>query len=514
MSLHDTSDTSTGAEASALHVRIRRGSRVVGLDGDLGSVQQIVVDQETGELRGIVVQRASDGAEFELPVDLLTRATSREVRVNLAAADLDRRPDLAHPYNPDQYVAVQPGDTAPRVQATRTARDTDHPVVTSVEQDAANLIAPPTARPATDTAVGQGASSTARSDSAAQPIDLATPPSPTESSDAANAETLPRHDAARADLRAETTEPAPPRSDSATPGVTGQLIGGKPSTGGMGAASAVPGSTVPSQDTSLTSGGAPATASPSPSSTTEDDLSDLTDDELSNPDAALINPRPGAEDRIARPFNNASPSADDTATTRTQPTEQDRLGMQAAFSTATNTSADDTYVDRGPDLLVPDLAGQGLQAGATSDEKTLTASRPATGTQAPTSPDAADLIEPLPDDLGLASDQSDLGLAGDQRDLGLVASPERDGGGFQSLLANGKEALASWLEPAPAKAGLATAVVAGDIALRLLGARRLRAFERGALLGAALALVLAPMPGSRLRARIVAAAERIRPRAA
>ncbi len=512
MNLYNSSDTSSSGEAAAARVRIRRGARAVGRDGDLGSVQQIVVDQETGELRGIVVQRASDGAEFELPVDLLTRATSREVRVNLAAADLGQRPDVAHPYNPDQYVPVQPGDTAPRVQATRTARDTDHPVVTSVGQDAADLIAPPNARSATDTAVGQAESSTSPESSSAQRSDLAMPHSPTRSAGASDAgmgeqniDTIPRHDAARTDLRAETEVPAPARSESASPSVTGELIGGKPSTGGMGEASAVPGSTVPSQGAPGTSGNeAPPAASAATSSATGDDLSDLTDDELSNPDAALISPRPGAEARIARQFTSASPFAE-YADERAEPTQQERAGMQSAFSTATNTSADDTYVDRAPESLAPDRASQNPPNATAANERHLTGSQLAHDEPSSTTPDAADLIERLPDESLLASYRGGLGR---------VESREPNAGGRQSLLATSKATLASWLEPAPAKAGLVAAVVAGDIALRLLGARRMRAFERGALLGAALALAFAPMPGSRLRARIVEATDRIRPRAA
>src|SRR5579884_1699345 len=101
MSTQGTSDTSDGDLTPT--AQLRRGDRAIGTDGDLGAVEQLVVDQDTGEQRGIVVRRASDNAEFEIPVDRVQRLGDGEVYLNVARADLGTRPDVARPYDPGQY---------------------------------------------------------------------------------------------------------------------------------------------------------------------------------------------------------------------------------------------------------------------------------------------------------------------------------------------------------------------------------------------------------------------------
>jgi hypothetical protein len=498
MNLYDTSDANGGIESTVALVRIRRGARAIGSDGDLGSVQQIVVDQDTGELRGIVVQRTRDGAEFEIPVDAVTRATGREVQFSLAQTDLDRRPDVARPYNPDHYVAVQPGNTAPRIQAANTARDTSHPVVTSVGQDAADLVAPPPTGTHTDTAISRVAPSTPRMNPKSRATDLAIPSSSANNTNGVNVEdtqesdTLPRHDAARADIGEETTMPSPPREASATPSVTGDLIGGKPSTGGMGESSTVPSSTIPAADTAATEDAA-AASNPAEQ---EDDLSDLTDDELSNPDTALDNAQPDTVSRVARPFNSALPS---TAATTNRPvtTDEERAGMRSAFRTATNTSADDTYTDRAPSSPTEDVLAAPEPADSAIPEPD--------SDRADEQPNAADLALPTTDALTLAESESTLDAFEVHSDLTLANS---------STSTTTMPAPARSLNATTLSIAITAAIVAGDITLRLLHARRLRAFGRGTLVGAALALVLAPMPGSRLRAEMIEAAERLCLRAA
>ncbi len=446
MGLHSASDASNDINPQPVHVRIQRGARAIGTDGDLGSVEQIVVDQASGEVRALVVQRPNDGASFELPIDIVTRATSDEVQIDLASADLDRRPDVARPFNPDDYVAMQPDNTAPRVRATNIAQDTDHPVVTNVESDAADLVATPKARLAANTAAEQAASR-----SRSQSI--------TAGADDGSANTLPRHDASRADIGEETATSAPPRSDSATPSVTGDLIGGKPTTGGMGASSAVPGSNMPTPELDAQPEFADSQATPQ----RESDLADLTDDELSNPDAALVNPAPGAKERISRPFNESAPTPEDVSIQRS---EADRAGMESAFRTATNSSADDTHTVRDPALRA---------ASATTPRSTRRTSKVPTA-------DMGSHVE----------DQSahDVALPPDSMSDSTVSPP------------------ITIDSPVIRVATIAGALAAVGLASRLFAGRRVFAFAPGMLVGGTLALVLAPMSGAHLRARLADAVNR------
>lgn len=447
MSLHSASDASNDINPQPVHMRIQRGARAIGTDGDLGSVEQIVVDQATGEVRALVVQRPDDGTSFELPIDIVTRATSDEVQIDLASADLDRRPDVARPYNPDDYVAMQPDNTAPRVRATSIAQDTDHPVVTNVESDAADLVATPNARLAANATAER-----ATSRSPSQSI--------TADADEGSADTLLRHDASRADIGEETVTSAPPRGESVTPSVTGELIGGKPTTGGMGDSSAVPGSNMPTPELDAQPEFADLQATPPREN---DDLADLTDDELSNPDAALVNPPPGAKERISRPFNESAPSPEDISIQRS---DADRAGMESAFRTATNSSADDTHIVRDPALRA---------ASATNLRSTRDTSKMPTA-------DAKPHVE----------DQSahDVTLPTDSMGDSKVSPPTTID------------------SPVIRVATIAGAFVAVGLASRLYAGRRALAFAPGMLVGGTLALVLAPMSGAHLRARLADAVNR------
>ncbi|HKV85993.1 MAG TPA: PRC-barrel domain-containing protein [Ktedonobacterales bacterium] len=227
MALHNTPDSTRG---DIVHYRIERGAAALGTDGPLGTVEQIVVDRETGELRALIVRSGDGGSEFELPAEHVQSATGDQVQLNIGRADMAARPELATPYDPSQYVPVYQGETATTRNATQTAQETERPVVTEVEDNAAEIVAPqmetltesdvtptPMAAP-TDTAAGQATTWTPR-DSA-----LDTAPADTSATD--EAITAP--------------QATPPKSESTRPAVTGTLIGGKPTTSGMGEKSTVP----------------------------------------------------------------------------------------------------------------------------------------------------------------------------------------------------------------------------------------------------------------------------------
>lgn len=366
MALHGTSDPNN---QDVVPTQLRRGDTAVGTDGLLGTVEQIVVDQDTGEQRAIVIRRGSDGAEFEVPVDQVRHLAAGELHLNLSRADLDNRPDLARPYDPDQYVPVYPGDTAPGAEAERTAQDTGHPVVTSVEQDAAELLVPQSVA-ATDSAVDTP--TMPRTQAQTPPTNAAVPivggdeSGGTLSRDAGatrgGGKTVPRHvgpGETREQMRGELTE-GPATEPSPIESTTGDLIGGRPTTGGMGAAAVPTSETTPPQDTAGTERDAATFAAPAQRATETTgkdgapDLARLSDDELSNPDAALAtDPRPSTGEAVALPYQRDVPSGEhgvaESPGGGSFPSDQ--AGMTDVFSKATNTAADDTWVEREPDAL-------------------------------------------------------------------------------------------------------------------------------------------------------------------
>jgi len=122
--------------------RIERGARAEASDGPLGSVEQIVVDRDTGELRALVIRAADGGPEFELPASTIQHATGDQVFLAVSLREIAHTPHLTQPYDPAQYMPVYVGPMKPRGTATRIARDTDHPVVTDIEADAVQVVAP------------------------------------------------------------------------------------------------------------------------------------------------------------------------------------------------------------------------------------------------------------------------------------------------------------------------------------------------------------------------------------
>src|SRR5215469_4194337 len=97
------------SDAHLVQFRIERGATALGTDGALGSVEQIVVDRETGELRALIVRSNTGEGEFELPAIHVSRATGDKVYLDIGRTDLAQHPDLAHPYNPQAYAPVYRG---------------------------------------------------------------------------------------------------------------------------------------------------------------------------------------------------------------------------------------------------------------------------------------------------------------------------------------------------------------------------------------------------------------------
>ena len=241
MALHNTPNSS---ESNVVQYRIERGAAAQGTDGLLGTVEQIVVDRDTGELRALIVRSADGGSEFELPAEHVQRATGDQVFLDIGRADMARRPELATPYDPAQYVPVYHGETAAPDEATKTAIDTERPVVTEVEENAAEVVAPqPEEQPVNE-----------------ETTPMASATTPTDTATGAATTWTPRDAAAvgnsdGAAVGDEVTEPrrqATFKTESTMPSTTGTLIGGKPSTSGMGEKASVPRSDEPPYDVTTT----------------------------------------------------------------------------------------------------------------------------------------------------------------------------------------------------------------------------------------------------------------------
>jgi hypothetical protein len=92
------------ADVHPTPLRIQRGARVTGPDGPLGSLLQLIVSQDTGELRRLVV-RGEAGLDFELPADRIASATGDEIRLTIGPRDLANHPEFARPFTPERYAS-------------------------------------------------------------------------------------------------------------------------------------------------------------------------------------------------------------------------------------------------------------------------------------------------------------------------------------------------------------------------------------------------------------------------
>lgn len=90
----------TSYSAQPLH--IERGARVLGPDGELGTLRQMIVAQDTGDLRRLVV-RSEAGLDIELPADRIVSASSQGIFLSIGLRDLADHPELAQPYSAERY---------------------------------------------------------------------------------------------------------------------------------------------------------------------------------------------------------------------------------------------------------------------------------------------------------------------------------------------------------------------------------------------------------------------------
>lgn len=80
------------------HLDIRPGARVIGIDGELGSVSRVVHDPDSGALAGLILrQRFPLQREIAIPITHVQAATDGLVSLRLTVDDLDE-------YHEDQQI--------------------------------------------------------------------------------------------------------------------------------------------------------------------------------------------------------------------------------------------------------------------------------------------------------------------------------------------------------------------------------------------------------------------------
>ena len=469
MALHNTPDSS---EANVVQYRIERGAEAVGADGPLGTVEQIVVDRDTGELRALIIRSSDGGSEFELPAEHVQRATGDHVYLDVGRADIAREPELATPYDPSQYVPVYQGETTSPGEASRTAMDTEHPVVTEVEANAAEIVAPQTTpEPVTSPTAAEPYATTTPTDTATGTATTWTPRDtmpPTATTDGA----------ALTDEATTPMQATPLISESLTPGTTGALVGGKASTSGMGEKSAVPRSDEP-----------PYNETPTP------------------PGTQYAAPSPGMVEDFREAGSEPSAISDKDIeiedTTPTMPLRRDDLATSTASSAST--LPDDAVMDLGPapiETTAPTLPAQ-------SDTATNYSALPETEIHFERAPLSEMLPMPVLVAAGVlaAGAIGGIALARRGRDTNQVKSTARQAAGtLQNLLGSTGDSAGDATDAAKRAAKATKRQVKRT-------ARRGKWFVRGLLAGAGAAVLYAPDSGDHLRLQLNSAANRLLRRA-
>jgi gas vesicle protein/sporulation protein YlmC with PRC-barrel domain len=142
MALQDAHGATPAGGGDVVPLRIERGAEVFATDGALGTVEQVVMNQDTRELQAIVVRPQGLAQEMVIGIGHVTRAGENQVHLDFGRAEMDANPTLAQPYHPDQYVPVPPTAAVPPGQAAQIAMHGDQPVVTGLAHDAVEVIAP------------------------------------------------------------------------------------------------------------------------------------------------------------------------------------------------------------------------------------------------------------------------------------------------------------------------------------------------------------------------------------
>src|SRR5262245_48701270 len=132
--------TSESGNAPVNRLHIVRGALAAGTDGPLGTVEQIVMDEHTGELKALIVRGEHTGQHTE-DVEIAASnvlpgsAVGHRVSLDIGKADMRAHPDLVRPYDPGQYVPVRQEQVLPASEAGRSAHFSERPFVTEIAGD-------------------------------------------------------------------------------------------------------------------------------------------------------------------------------------------------------------------------------------------------------------------------------------------------------------------------------------------------------------------------------------------
>jgi hypothetical protein len=134
-------------DARVNRIHIERGAVAMGTDGPLGTVEQIVIDENTGELRALILRGGRSGRnteEVEISASHVVPGSvvGHQVDLDIGMADIRAHPELIRPYDPDRYFPVHEEMVLPPSEAGRAAVFTERPVVTEIGENAAEVVVP------------------------------------------------------------------------------------------------------------------------------------------------------------------------------------------------------------------------------------------------------------------------------------------------------------------------------------------------------------------------------------
>ncbi|MGZ3676807.1 MAG: PRC-barrel domain-containing protein, partial [Ktedonobacterales bacterium] len=240
MAFSDTSGASGASDAQNTPIvrhHIERGDTATGADGGtIGTVVQLVMDRATGQPSAIVVHSDESNSEFELPWSHIVDTAGKQVQLDVRSKDIA---SVARSYNPEEYVPVDTGQAVPPTQADQIAQEEGRPVVTAVQPDAVELVEP---QAPVDEATRPYASLPPSNLKRTAPL-TAEPTAPTQPLAGRRQGASAEQGELKTETERETMKPAPnapPVEPSPLTSTEGELVGGKPSTSGTGAASTVP----------------------------------------------------------------------------------------------------------------------------------------------------------------------------------------------------------------------------------------------------------------------------------
>ena len=237
MSLQDTSGATDPGDTPVVRHHIERGDTARGADGaTIGTVVQLVMDRDSGQPSAVVIHGDDSNSEFELPWSHIVDTSGNQVRLDVNSQDIA---SVARPYNPTQYVPLDTGQAVPPSEAGKIAQDEGRPVVTNIQPDAVELLEP---QSPTDEATRPYPSVPQPGQKRATPL-TPQPIPPTQPLTSRRQPTRAEQRDLKTETERDTLKPAPntpPVETSPVTSTEGELVGGKPSTSGVGAASTVP----------------------------------------------------------------------------------------------------------------------------------------------------------------------------------------------------------------------------------------------------------------------------------